>query len=257
MKKIIFFLTLLIFLFAQPVSAKGKSDDAPLLPEIPEKEGIYKDPSDPTKRVRVLIHRQRQLTNNLLTCSDLDSSEPISASVWKLPTGSWRYNINVSSVPASVGSSNISTIAGLGFNEWESAQNSVTFVRGADTTVARSRNDGLNIIAWGKTSNAALAVTYGYYNPTTGIITDVDTLMNSNRQMKWSWTPYSQGSCGVANTYDAQAVLTHEQGHWLGADDEYTEQFIYHTMYGYGTTGDISSDTLTTGDKTGIGLYYQ
>ncbi len=256
MKNTTLILLALVLFVVMPASAKNNRT-YPTLPEVPEMSGTYQDPKDKDVLVRVNIHRPKRATQQLLTCSDEDSTLPISASIWKLPTGRWTYNLNPSSVPAGVGAANIPTIADLGFDQWETAQSSVTFSRGANTTLTRSRNDRLNIIAWGKTSASALAVTYGYYNSQTGIILDVDTIMNTNRTIRWSWTPYTPGSCGVANTFDAQAVLTHEQGHWLGADDEYTEGYIHHTMYGYGTTGDISSDTLTTGDKSGITSYYQ
>ncbi|MFH0937373.1 MAG: hypothetical protein V1808_03695 [Candidatus Daviesbacteria bacterium] len=223
--------------------------------DIPEKNGDYSDPDHKGIRVRVFVHEPKTVSPITTTCSDQDSSIVVDPAGWKLPSGTWTYNLNTSSVPFSVGSSNLPTIARNGFNQWQNAQGKVAFQIGPSTTKTKSAYDGQNIIAWGRTSGNALAVTYTRYLISTKTVVDVDTIIN--QKFAWSWTPYVTGVCGKSNTYDAQAVLTHELGHWLGLNDEYSTSYVNHTMYGYGYKGDIKADTLTTGDKAGTIAIYQ
>ena len=108
-------------------------------------------------------------------------------------------------------------------------------------------------MAWGRTSRSALAVTYTWYYTNTGEVADVDTIMNNS--YPWSWGGGS-ATCAYPNSYDAQNILTHELGHWMGLDDKYTEEFINNTMYGYGSPREAKKDTLTNGDIAGLLTIY-
>lgn len=246
----------LFFSLTLTVSAKKDSDAD--LGVIPEKNGDYQDPEHKGVRVRVFVHDVHEPKSSgkpSAPCSDPDSLAVVHAAGWKLPAGVWTYNLNLTSVPGAVGAANFGTITTNGFNQWQVAENKATFTRGVSTTKTKSAYDGQNVITWGKTSgNNVLAVTYVRYMSNTHLVLDVDTIFNS--RMPWSWTPYVAGLCGNASAYDAQAVLTHEQGHWLGLDDEYAATYVNNTMYGYGTKGDIKADTLTTGDKSGAASIY-
>jgi hypothetical protein len=110
------------------------------------------------------------------------------------------------------------------------------------------------VVTWGRTSGTALGVTYTWYNPSTGEVAEVDTVLNS--KFAWSWTPFSTDACVNSATYDAQNILTHEVGHWMGLNDEYTADFANNTMYGYGSKAEIKKDTLTSGDSMGLRVIY-
>ena len=113
MKKIITAISLLtLVLFSSPVLAQP-NDNA----QIPEKNGDYPDPEHPGVRVRVFVHEPRK-PNAIVptTCDDPNSSAVVHTAGWKLPRGSWSYTLNPSSVPTSVGSTNLSLIASNGFN---------------------------------------------------------------------------------------------------------------------------------------------
>lgn len=232
------------------VSATGRK-------EIPEQNGTYNDPDHPGIKVRVFVHTAKPgkppAPSPTLQCSlpDLNSDAVVDAAGWHLsPT--FTYNLNVSSVPSSIGSNNLPTIAGDGFSAWTQATgNKINFVRGSDTTVNRQAYDGRNIVAWGRTSGTALAVTYIRYN-SSGNVVDVDTIMNQN--FRWMWS--NQENCAYTNAYDAQDILTHEQGHWVGLDDEYASDYQDNTMYGYGATMEVKKDTLTAGDISGAASIY-
>ena len=122
-----------------------------------------------------------------------------------------------------------------------------------NTNVNRARYDGQNIIAWGRTNGSALAVTYTWFNQATGYVAEVDTIMN--QKFSWFWNA-TNNTCTEQNSYDAQNILTHELGHWMGLDDTYDSTYVNNTMYGYGSKGETKKDTLTTGDVSGVNAIY-
>jgi len=241
----------------QQAFAKNPSTNSGQASDIPEQDGIYNVPGHPELKVRVFVHKAKPspTPTPVLKCGlgDLDSAAIVDAAGWKLPAN-WTYMLNVSSVPSSVGSGNLPIITTNAFNQWNQAiSNKVSITRGANTTVTRQNLDGKNIITWGTASGSALAVTYIWYNPTTKVVRELDTIMNQKFLWKWSG---GNATCAWTNAYDAQDILTHELGHWYGLNDEYTSAYVNNTMYGYGSTGDAKADTLTTGDIAGVvGLY--
>lgn len=220
--------------------------------QIPEKNGAYDDPDHPGIKVRVFVHPEKpeRVSATALVCglADSDSASTVHATNWHLPA-TVTYNLNPSSVPSSVSGTNLATIAANGFADWVlAAGNTVTFTQGATTTVARTAYDGKNIIAWGRTSGSALGVTYVRYYTSTGLVVDVDTIMN--KKFPWKWN--NSSVCADPAAYDAENILTHELGHWLGLNDEY-DTILYGnaTMYGYGSRGEVKKNTLTVGDNAG------
>jgi len=225
--------------------------------DIPEQDGVYNVPGHPDLKVRVFVHRVngKPAPTPAWQCglSDPDSSAVVDKEVWKLPS-KWTYNLNPNSAPSSVGSGNAATITDNAFKAWTSElKNQVTITRGDDTTITRKGLDGQNIVTWGTASGSALGVTYIWYNPATGAVTELDTILNT--KFAWTWSG-GISICAWTNTYDAQDILTHEIGHWFGLDDEYTSAFVNNTMYGFGSTGDAKADTLTTGDINGVKVIY-
>jgi len=255
MKKILIFL----FVFALALSFRVGYVVAKEKQDIPEVDGVYDDPQHPGVKVRVFVHRGRPEKPVKPTppppvwqcgLADPNSTATVSAEVWKLPS-SWTYNLNPSSVPASVGGENLPKIAQDGFSAWAQPSR-VNFEKGLGTDVTRQAYDGQNIIAWGRISASALGVTYIRYYSDTGRVVDVDTILNQ----KYPWTWSDLNTCTYLETYDAENILTHELGHWVGLDDEYTTPFVNNTMYGYGAKSEVKKDTLTTGDIDGAsGIY--
>lgn len=249
---------LLAGLSLSPVLAKN--DKNLFDQDIPEQDGVYDVAGHPEMKVRVFVHNPKvkpePTVSPALVCPlDPDSLAFIDATKWHLPSA-WTYNLNLSSVPSSVGSAKLSSIAQLAFGVWSVAnKGKVTFNAGSPTTVTRARFDGKNIIAWGTTSGSALAVTYTWYYPSTGLVAEVDTIMN--QRVSWSWTNQAiSPNCANSNSYDSQDILTHELGHWLGLTDKYTSAYVNNTMYGYGSKGEVKKDTLTTGDIAGVNAIY-
>ena len=264
MRKITLFILILIFLIAvSPVFAAREAKPAPEATpareaqEVPEIDGTYDEPTARgIVKVRVIVHKQKPqtATASLLACylADPDSTAQVAAAGWRLPSN-WTFQLNVNSVPSSVGGANLPTIASKSFADWQSAvSNKVSFTRGSNTTVDRSRYDGRNIIAWGRTSGSTLGVTYIRYFTASGLVVDVDTIMNG--RVAWSWS--NSDTCANTNTYDAENILNHQIGHWIGLDDHYDNAYVNNTMYGYGSKGEVKKNTLTAGDIAGAAAIY-
>jgi len=225
--------------------------------DIPEQDGVYDVPGHPELKVRVFVHRAggKPIPTPVLRCEldDPDSPAVVHKEVWKLPS-EWTYNLNPGSAPSLIGSENAVTITENAFAAWTNElKNKVTINRGVDTPITRKGLDGKNIITWGTASGSALGITYIWYNPGTGEVTELDTILNT----KFLWTWSGDSTCAYTNSYDAQAILTHELGHWFGLDDEYDAvKYQNATMYGYGFKMDAKADTLTTGDIEGVKTIY-
>ncbi|OGY26562.1 MAG: hypothetical protein A2Z24_00145 [Candidatus Woykebacteria bacterium RBG_16_44_10] len=192
-----------------------------------------------------------------LVCNVSDKPSDVSvATNWKL-SGTTNYRVNTFSAPRPIRNS-LGTIVGNSFSTWSPLTKRVSFNRGADTPTTRARHDGQNIIAWNSLSRSVLGVTYIWYNTDTNYVVEVDTLLNSRQP--WSWTDPTIASvdqqCSTTNAYDAQNILTHELGHWVGLDDLYTANEEDLTMYGYGAKQELKKDTLESGDALGVGTIY-
>ncbi len=223
---------------------------------IPDRDGDFPDPDHPGIRVRVFVHNPKDARGSSdltpATCSpDNDSATVDGVTGWKLPSTNWNYRVNSASAPSGVGG-NAVTITNNAFAAWTGAlspaSSKPTFSYAGPTSVNKNVYDGQNIVAWGHTSGSALAVTYTRYNQSTGVVVDVDTIFNS--KFAWTWNTCS------ASAYDAQDILTHELGHWMGLDDNYAASFADNTMYGYGAKAENKKDTPATGDKNALLTIY-
>lgn len=228
--------------------------------EPPENSGVYDVPGKPGMKVRVFVHpnkgrppKPEPTPSPVLNCTDNDSTAVVGQTGWHLPSN-WSYYVNPN-VPNSI-SGNLTAVVNNSFAAWQTPlAGKVNFNYGGTTNIDRKALDGNNIIAWGRTSGSALGVTYTWYYPSTGLAVETDTIMN--KKFSWSWTDPNSFQCSQnANTYDAQNILTHELGHWVGLDDHYTSDYVDNTMYGYGSKGEIKKDTLTSGDVAGLNNIY-
>lgn len=242
----VFFSLFLSLVLAVSVSAQSENAN------IPERNGDFPVPGRSDVRVRVFVHepKEKPTVSTSAVCSDNPSDAVVGAAGWKLPSGTWKYKINPASVPSSVGSSNLATIASNSFAKWMSyiSSGSPNLVADGTTTKTRNALDYENIITWGRTQGSALGVTYVWYYTATHIVADVDTIMNK----KFAW---SLGVCSTTS-YDAENILIHELGHWFGLDDEYDSSFVENTMFGYGAKAERKKVTPENGDKAGIDLIY-
>jgi len=260
LRKIAYFFSILSLVLLSSPALAAKPDGAGPA-DVPEQDGTYDVPGHPELKVKVFVHREPAKPSrpggggSSLVCSlpDPDSSSVIPGAGWHLADGNTIYRLNVGSAPSSVASV-FSSVAQTAFNTWSSAvSGQVTFSQGADTSVGRATFDGQNIVTFGRTSGSALAVTYTWYNSSTHVAVETDTVFNL--KFAWNWSDFSSG-CAWSGVYDVQNILTHELGHWMGLNDTYTVAFSNNTMYGYGSTMEIKKDTLTAGDIAGVQALY-
>jgi hypothetical protein len=254
---IVFFLAIAIVFCSSITFAKNDKNS-----DIPEQAGLYDVPGHPELKLRVFVYHEKpnkpgrptppspQEVCNLL---DSDSTLLVAPADWKLPS-TWKYRLNTSSVPLTVGANNLSMIAENAYKQWTDVihNNQVTITKDSNTIVNRAVLDGQNIIAWGNAPVSALAVSYIWYNRITKVAIEVDTIMNTKSIWYWS----QNQNCAFQGVYDAQDILTHELGHTMGLDDMYTNDYANHTMYGYGSKGEVKKDTLTQGDISGVQNIY-
>lgn len=252
-KVFVFFLSLILISFFANISlAKDNTQD------LPEVDGTYDVPGQPHLKLKVIVHKGKPVKPSPTpapTCnvSDPDSLAQDATTGWHLPSN-WTYSLSMNSAPTGV-RFNLPLIAQNSFTVWSTNTGGlVNFTQGADTSITKAAFDGKNIIAWNKITPSALAVTYTWFYVTSGLVVENDTIMN--KIYLWSWTPYSLNACVEPNSFDAEDILTHEIGHWMGLNDAYDISFADNTMYGYGNSGEIKKDTLTTGDIAGLKKIY-
>ncbi len=219
--------------------------------------GIYDVAGRDNLKVKVFVHKGNAKPGgggNSLVCNlaDTDSLTITPAIGWKLGQNI-NYFINPGSAPAGL-SGSLGTIANNAFSQWTGAVGGkVVFHNIGNTSVNRAQFDSKNIIAWGRTSGSALAVTYTWYDQSTGAVAETDTIFND--RFAWNWS--NQANCAYSGFYDVQDILTHETGHWMGLDDTYDASFSNNTMYGYGSPTEVKKDTLSTGDILGVQTIYK
>ena len=206
---------------------------------------------------KIKVRSNHRTTQNLVVCNITDKpSDKYGLIGTKLPNTVF-YRINSSSAPSSVRSS-LPGIVSNSFASWNAATDGVSFSNAGNTSRNLSRNDGQNIIAWNRLSRSTLGTTYIRYNSATGAVVDVDTILNSRQP--WGWVdPTSVNpdkDCATNNAYDAQNILVHELGHWIGLEDLYGSNEEDLTMYGYGSKQELKKDTLESGDSLGAGKIY-
>jgi hypothetical protein len=255
-------LAIIISLLVSPAAAFA---DKPL--DLPEAPGLYSVPGHSELKLRVHVYNAKNNSKPSgggatpqLNCSvtDPDSSTADGFTGWHLPTGTTTYRLNTSSAPTLIGASKMATLVDKAFGTWKNTTDvgsSVSFQKGANTSTSRSQFDGQNVVTWGRTSGSALAVTYTWYNASTGVVAENDTVFNSNFAWDWADQTASAG-CAYQNFYDAQNILTHELGHWMGLNDNYDASFTNNTMYGYGSPTETKKDTLSTGDISAVNTIY-
>ena len=170
---------------------------------------------------------------------------------WQMPVNGMSYKLNYSTKPKNLSNTDVQNAIFNSFASWSAADSNQIFNYTGTSTAKTPRYDGSNVILWKSISSSAIAITYVWYNISTGQLVESDTAFNS--RYKWSISIPTAGDCGGATgTYDLQNIGTHEFGHWAGLDDLYASIDKDLTMYGYGETTELKKDSLGLGDISGV-----
>lgn len=268
MKSKIFLFVCMLLLIAPSIQTNAREQKNDPTSDLPEQAGVYDVPEHPGLKLRVFVYHAKTDSRGKpgpaapkRICGPTITLDPDSRSVvlpagWKLPAN-WEYNLNPSSLPGNIGTKDLVTIAANSIKTWQLQTNgTITVNRGSDTLTTKASRDFKNIIAWGRTSGTALAVSYIWYQ--NGVAQEIDTIFNKN--FSWYWSDPSQWpngqTCAYSGVYDAQNILTHELGHTFGLDDMKTSNYADNTMYGYGSKEETKKNTLTSGDIAGMETIY-
>ncbi len=265
-------------MIAQPVFAQnGNEQDAP-------------DPGTPPKGVAVktFIHYDKKPSQSgLVIAGATNETYSYSGYHWADPNGSdnqgIKYYVNLNySARKSPGLNRTAAKNAIdaSFSTWVNAQdagpNPLLYQDSGSTTASGGKYDRKNVISWKALRGGTIAVTYVWYNTTTGEILEFDMLINNN--YAWSVTspdmtgilydpngPADDGTdgtygdpinAGLSNPFDIQNIITHEAGHTLMLDDLYESGAESLTMFGYSSYGELSKDTLQRGDYLGLNYIY-
>jgi len=163
----------------------------------------------------------------------------------KWAAGGAPYHFNAQGAPA-----NALAAVQAALQTWTNVRaSSLTFTYSGPTTEADfGSRDFVNIIGFGNIQDSSiLALTTGWYVPSTGELLDTDIEFNSN-------VPFS--TAGSPTAYDFQSTAVHELGHCLSLADLYEPADAEKTMYGFISQGETKKRTLDQDDINGISHLY-
>lgn len=217
--------------------------------------GVRELPPEDVTRLRVFIHTEEERRpghrSSAPVCQPTtnDAASVYGLTGWHLPSGPFSYRINTRRAPDAIASSASSAIAAAA-QTWAAADADKQLTFAGTTDISRPRYDGNNVVLWKLLPGRTVAAAYVWYHPSTGEVLDADMVLNT--RVAWAANNPANGDCGgVAGAYDAQAIVTHEFGHWFGLEDLYNASTTDLTMHGIVTVGELKKASLGEGDRLG------
>jgi len=195
-------------------------------------------------------NRQSPLLTRQLALLLLVVSSPLlfgfvkSGSTWQsLPV---PYRINVLGLPSSTNGSEFNAIE-KAFDTWQNISTStIAFTYQGTTTIQNGGSDGTNVISFRDEdypfASGVIAITLS--TSSSGHFTDADILFNP---------ALSFSTSGATDTFDIQAIATHEIGHFLGLDHT---AIVSATMNPSGSTESFYPRFLKSDDIIGASSLY-
>ena len=196
----------------------------------------------------------RQLARSALPIlfAFLCASEASAFQVWTTGTGAeikWRSPSVIYFVNPAGGPAGTLQAVTASLQTWtDVSSSSLEFLFGGTSASTSSQGrDGTNLILFQPLLSDSIAVTFTWYDTSTGEITDSDILLS---------TSYSWSASGAPGSMDVQNIVTHESGHMLSLEDLYGAGDSAKTMYGFASAGETKKRTLDPDDAAGISHLY-
>jgi len=104
--------------------------------------------------------------------------------------------------------------------------------------------DSHNVLRWNNGIGGSIATCWTWYSGSTIVECDVEFEDNFD----WATDPATPGG-----SYDVHTIALHEMGHWLSLADLYGGPDSAKVMYGYGSTGQQTRETVA---EDRLGLYW-
>ncbi len=164
------------------------------------------------------------------------------------------YKVNAATFPASLGSAASMAAIEDGFATWKAPSCTVWSARnaGSSTVTFPASRDNENSVLWLSGPSGSWPAELGTENATIGITTstfvtggnlvDADITLNA---VRFTWGD------GSRNTVDAQSILTHEEGHFLGLGHTQVSGSVMLASYSGGQVRALSAD-----DRSGVCALY-
>jgi hypothetical protein len=173
----------------------------------------------------------------------------------KLPTGGLTFKVNQNTFPAGLNTLEVHAAIAGSFFTWDFATSKVLFTHGGTTSATPGTGDGVSTIGFKKIKGSAVAVTTGWFNRKTKLLTEFDVALNTN--YSWATNLFAFGNCGgEAGKFDIADVMTHEAGHTTGLSDVTPSASNAQTMFAYVAYGELTKRTPAAGDLKGLAALY-
>jgi hypothetical protein len=174
----------------------------------------------------------------------------------KLPVGGLTFKVNQNTFPAGLNPLEVHASIAGSFLTWDSATSKVLFTHGGTTNAMPGSSDGISTIAFKKIKGSAVAMTTGWFNRKTKLLTEFDVALNTN--YSWATNLLASGDCGgAAGQFDIGNVMTHEAGHATGLSDVTPTASNAQTMFAYVAYGELTKRTPASGDLKGLAAIYE
>jgi len=173
----------------------------------------------------------------------------------KLPVGGLTFKVNQNTFPAGLNNVEVHAAIAGAFVTWDSATSKVLFTHGGTTAAKPGTGDGISTIGFKKIKGNAVAVTTGWFNRKTKLLTEFDVALSTN--YSWATNPVAFGACGgAAGKFDINNVMAHEAGHATGLSDVTQGASNAQTMFAYVAYGELTKRAPASGDLKGLAALY-
>jgi hypothetical protein len=172
-----------------------------------------------------------------------------------LPAGGLTFKVNQNTFPAGLNVLEAHAAIGAAFVSWDAATTKTLFTHGGSTTATPGSGDGISTVGFKNLKGSVVAITTGWYNRKTNLLTEFDVALNTD--YSWDTNLFATGDCGgAAGKFDVLNVVTHEAGHAVGLADVTQAASDAQSMFAYVAYGELTKRMPASGDLNGLAAVY-